>query len=74
MAMSKQTIHRFYMERFDLKKLNEVEVKKKSTGSKSQIDWQLWKSLMLMWILIELGKLLHRISKFHAKRVKVIMN
>jgi hypothetical protein len=28
MAMSKQTMHRFYMERFDLTKLNEVEVKK----------------------------------------------
>jgi hypothetical protein len=27
--MSKQTTHRFYMERFSLKKLNEVEVKEK---------------------------------------------
>jgi hypothetical protein len=29
LAVSKQTKHKFYMERFDLKKLNEVEGKEK---------------------------------------------
>jgi hypothetical protein len=27
LAVSKQTMHRFYMERFNLKKLNKVQVK-----------------------------------------------
>jgi hypothetical protein len=54
------------MERFNLKKSNEVE-KKSSNVLKSQTGWQLWKTLTLRWILIELGEQLQNI-KISAKK------
>jgi hypothetical protein len=40
LAVSKQTTHRFHMERFDLEKFNEVE----GIVLKSQIGLQLWET------------------------------
>jgi hypothetical protein len=48
-AVNKQRSHRFHMERFNLKNLNEVEVKKRSIALKSQIGLQLWKIWTLRW-------------------------
>jgi hypothetical protein len=42
LAVSKQTTHKFYMARFNLKKINEVG-EKNSVGLKSQIGSQHWK-------------------------------
>jgi hypothetical protein len=55
LSVSKQT-HRFHVEWFDLKKLNEVEGKS-SIVLKSQIGSQLWKTWTLRSMLIKLGKL-----------------
>jgi hypothetical protein len=44
---------------------------KNSIVFKSQIGMQLWKTYMMMWISIELWKLLENI-KISAKRVQVI--
>jgi hypothetical protein len=62
LAVNKQRSHIFQMERFNLKKLNEVEVKGQyhvegSNRFAALEDWT------LKWILIELGKLSERISK-----------
>jgi hypothetical protein len=69
LAVSKRTMHRFCVERFNLKKLNKVEVIEHCHVKKSQIGSQLWKTYTLRWLLIELGKLLERTSKFLPKRV-----
>jgi hypothetical protein len=61
LAVSKQTTHRFHMERYNLKELKELKGKEKY---QSQIGSQFWKTLTMMWILIKLGKLLERIYKF----------
>jgi aspartate carbamoyltransferase regulatory subunit len=64
LAVSKQT-------RQSLKILNEAENKEQywvETGS------QLWKTWALRWVLIELEKLLERISTFQLKRACIIMN
>jgi hypothetical protein len=55
-AVSKQTTHRFHMERFNLKILKRYRLKS-SFGLKSQVGLQIGKTLMMKWILIELGKL-----------------
>jgi hypothetical protein len=60
LAVSKQTTHRFYAERFSIKKLNEVGGKEQNRVE-SQIGSQLWKTQTLRWILKERGKLLERI-------------
>jgi hypothetical protein len=64
LAVNKQRMHRFHIEMFNLKKLNEVE-----GVMKSQLGCQLWKTLALKWVLTELGKLLLRITKFQRKKV-----
>jgi hypothetical protein len=75
--------HRFYMERFNLKKLNEAEAREKYRievsivfatldnldAEVSQLCLQLWIIWTLRWMLIVLGKRLERISKFQPKRV-----
>jgi hypothetical protein len=43
LVVSKETTHRFHMQRFNLKKLNEVEVKS-STVLKNQIGSELTKT------------------------------
>jgi hypothetical protein len=43
LAVSKQIMEKFHMERSNLKKLNEVE-DKKSNGLKPQTGLQLWKT------------------------------
>jgi hypothetical protein len=58
LAVSKQTVHRVHIERFNLKKLNTVEDKEMF---KSQTGLHLWKTYMMRWILIELGELSERI-------------
>jgi hypothetical protein len=59
LAVNKQTTQRVHMERFNLKKLNEIEGKEQYRVEISN----------LRWILIEFGKLLERISNFQPKRV-----
>jgi hypothetical protein len=66
-AVSKQTTHRVHMERFNLKKLNEVEGKVQYRVEISNRFTAL-ENLDIEVILIELGKLLERISKFLPKR------
>jgi hypothetical protein len=44
LAASKQNMHRFYMERSSLKKLNKVKRVKSSIRLKSQIGSLLWKT------------------------------
>jgi hypothetical protein len=56
LAVSKRTTERVHMERFNLKKLNDVKGKE-SIVLKSQIGSNLWKTKMMRWILIELWKL-----------------
>jgi hypothetical protein len=51
---------KFDMQRFDLRQLNDAEVKN-SIMSKLQTGLQLWKTLMIMWIRIEPGKILEKI-------------
>jgi hypothetical protein len=48
------------MERFNLKKLNDMEVKEQL---KSKIGLHIWKTqmMMMMWTSIGLGKILERI-------------
>jgi hypothetical protein len=53
--VNKQRSHRFHVERFNLKKLNEVE------GKEQYHDLQLWKIWTQRWKLIVSGKLLERI-------------
>jgi hypothetical protein len=55
LAENKQESNKFHMERFSLKKLNEVEVKR-SIVLRSQIGLQVLKILMLRWELILSGK------------------
>jgi hypothetical protein len=56
------------MERFNVRKLNEVEGKEQYQV-KPQTGSQLWKTYIMMWTSIYIGKLLERISKFQPKRV-----
>jgi hypothetical protein len=49
--VNKQTSHRFHMERYNLKKLSEVEGKEQFV-LRSQVGLQLWKILMQSWKLI----------------------
>jgi hypothetical protein len=55
LAANKQRSHTFHMERFNLKKLNEMEDKERFM-LRSQIGLQLWKILTLRWMLIVPGK------------------
>jgi hypothetical protein len=45
LTVSKQTTHRVHMERFSLKKLNDVEGKEQY-----HIESQLWKAYTLRWV------------------------
>jgi hypothetical protein len=56
---SKQAAQKFAIERFNLKKLNDVGVK--SMRTKLQIDLQLWKTWMMMLTSVGLGKVLQRL-------------
>jgi hypothetical protein len=57
--VNKQRSHRFDTERFNLKKLNQVEKRVKGTFVlRSQISLKLWKIWMQRWKLTVLGKLL----------------
>jgi hypothetical protein len=60
LAVSKQTRHRFHMERFSLKKLNKVEGKEKY-WVEFLVRFVALENSEVMWILIELGKRLARI-------------
>jgi hypothetical protein len=55
LAVNKQGSHRFLMQRFNLKKLNEVESREKYHVEVS-IGLQLWKIWTLRWKLIVPGK------------------
>jgi hypothetical protein len=59
------------METFAFKKLNGMHVKN-SIKLKSQIGLELWKSCVIMWPSIELGKVLERILKLQSKRVGAV--
>jgi hypothetical protein len=56
------------METFNLKKLNEEDGKEQYRVEISNM-FAAWKTYTPRWILIELGKLLERISKFLPRRV-----
>jgi hypothetical protein len=56
------------MERLNLKKLMRLRAKN-SNGLKSQTGAQFWKTPIMMWMLIQLRKLLERISKFQLSRL-----
>jgi hypothetical protein len=60
LAVNKQRSQRFDIERFNLKKLNEVEGKSNIVLS-SQIGLQIWKIWMQMWKLVVFGKREERI-------------
>jgi hypothetical protein len=68
LAVNKKISHRFHMERFNLKKLNEVDRKEKFRVCSFAV-MQLWNILTLRWKLRVLGKRLERMSKFKPKRV-----
>jgi hypothetical protein len=68
MAVSKQTAHRIHMEKFNLRKLNEVEAKGRYSDEFSN-RFAALVNLDLRWILIEIEKLLERIAKFQSKNV-----
>jgi hypothetical protein len=58
LAVNKQRSHRFHMERFNLKKLNEVAIAiaRSNIVLRSQIGLQLWKIWTQRWTLIVPGK------------------
>jgi hypothetical protein len=59
LALNKQKVHKFQMERFNFKKLNELI--QSSIVSRSQIGLQQWNIWTQRWILIVVVKLLERI-------------
>jgi hypothetical protein len=61
LSANKQKSHRFHMERFNFKKLNNV--------FRSQVGLQRWKIWTQGWKLIVPGKRLKRMYKFQPKRV-----
>jgi hypothetical protein len=61
LAVSKQTTNRVHMERFNLKKLNEVGSNEQHIVEISN-RFSALKTKTMMWILIELRKQLERIS------------
>jgi hypothetical protein len=73
LSVSKRAALKFDMQRFDLRKLNNAEVRN-SIKSKSQRSLQLWKTWMIMWTSVGLGEILERKSKFQPKRIWVIMS
>jgi hypothetical protein len=60
LAVNKQRSHRFHIERFNLKKLNEVEGKEQYWVHVSKKGLQLWKSWLRGWKLIVPVKLLEK--------------
>jgi hypothetical protein len=60
LRVSKQTMHRVHTEKFNLKKLNEVEDKEQYRVEISN-SFELWKTWTLRWMLIGLGKPFERI-------------
>jgi hypothetical protein len=58
LPVSKRAARKFDMEKFNLKKLNDVEIN--SIKLKYQIGLQLWKTRMIMWKFIGLGKVSER--------------
>jgi DNA repair ATPase RecN len=49
LSVSKQIAQKSDMQRFDLKKLNDADIKEQY-WAKLQTGLQLWKTLMVMWI------------------------
>jgi hypothetical protein len=68
LTVNKQRLRKFNMEMFSISELSSVEGKEKYHVEVSN-SLQLWKIWTLKPILIVLGKLLERISKFLSKRV-----
>jgi hypothetical protein len=68
LAVCKQRMHRILIEKFNLRKLNEIQSKAQYL-LRSQISLQLWKIWMMRWILIVLRKLTETVSKFQPWRV-----
>jgi hypothetical protein len=60
LSVCKRAVQKFEMERFNLKNLSSVEVKN-HMRLKSQIGYQLWKTLMMIWASVGLGIVLQRI-------------
>jgi hypothetical protein len=63
----KSNIKRFHFKELMMQRL------RNSIRSKSQTRLQLWKTWMIMWTTIGLGKILRRISNFQSKRMQVII-
>jgi hypothetical protein len=68
LAVIKQTIHRFHMEWFNPRKLNEIEGKEQYCVDISN-RFAALENLEADCMLIELGKILEKISKFQPKTV-----
>jgi hypothetical protein len=68
LAVSKQATQKIDMERFKLKKLNDVEGKGQHCN-KILERFATSENYMIMWLLIRPGKLLKRTSKLRPKRV-----
>jgi hypothetical protein len=68
LAVNKQTMHRFHVERLILRKLNKLKGKERYRLEILN-RFSALENLDPEWILIELGKLLERISKFQSERV-----
>jgi hypothetical protein len=70
LAVNKQRSHRFHMERFNLKKFNQVQGKSNFV-LRPQIGLQLSKIWMQRWKLIVLGKLLQRVNNFSQRESRL---
>jgi hypothetical protein len=68
LAISKQTMHKFHMERFNLKKLNKVEGKEQR-GVKISSRFTTLENLDAEVDIIRAWKTIESISKFQPKRV-----
>jgi hypothetical protein len=73
LAVSKRMVKKMDMERFNLKQLNEEEVKEQYQIT-VKISLQLWKTYMIMGTSIGHGKLLERTSSFQPKTVSGFVN
>jgi hypothetical protein len=67
LSACKRVAHKFHMQRFDLRNLNDAEVK--VLGQTRHTGLQLWKSWITMWTSRGLGKILQRIYKFQPNRL-----
>jgi hypothetical protein len=69
-SVSKQARQKFDLERFDLRKLDDIGVME-WYQVEILIDLLLWSTLMRVWSLIVLGKALEKISRPHPRKARI---